>query len=461
MRTRLSILFVVGSVAATGAASVGQRDDCTRRAGHDRRQRQRLRHQDDEIQGAARLGGALRRPEHGLEAVRRRHRRPPHRPDRAGEEEDRERLARGAREVPLQGPRARPRRGSTSASSASSSRRAVQRRAQGRVRPSRWRSPRHWPPWRRLPFWQRTGPSRTVTSRAPARRRALRITPGSVGRLAERWRYRIRGEGTDFGRLTATPVVVGDTVYLQTWKSNVVALDRRTGRVRWSRDYDGAERRAERRGRRRRAGARGDRHDGVRSRRPDGQRTLEPTPREQDEQFVDIAPVVDRGRVVLRTVGFPPGGRGAVYALDAPHGTRGSGGSRRSPSPGRTTTPAGAGRGTRCRSTRRAASTSASRTPGRGAARRGPERRRLVRGQHALHGLAGRAGRRHRQGRLVRPGARPRRPRLRLPRLADPRVRRAGSVGRWSSAPARPAGSIAWDRETRRAGLGAAGRGGT
>ena len=38
------------------------------------------------------------------------------------------------------------------------------------------------------------------------------------------------------------------------------------------------------------------------------------------EQFVNITPVVDRGRVYASTVGLPPGGRGAIYALDAATG---------------------------------------------------------------------------------------------------------------------------------------------
>ena len=38
------------------------------------------------------------------------------------------------------------------------------------------------------------------------------------------------------------------------------------------------------------------------------------------EQFIAIAPVVDRGRVYVSTQGFPPGGRGALYALSAETG---------------------------------------------------------------------------------------------------------------------------------------------
>ena len=38
------------------------------------------------------------------------------------------------------------------------------------------------------------------------------------------------------------------------------------------------------------------------------------------EQFMAIAPVVDRGRVYVSTQGFVPGGRGAIYALSAATG---------------------------------------------------------------------------------------------------------------------------------------------
>jgi outer membrane protein assembly factor BamB len=38
------------------------------------------------------------------------------------------------------------------------------------------------------------------------------------------------------------------------------------------------------------------------------------------EQFIAIAPVVDRGRVYVSTQGFAPGGRGALYALSAETG---------------------------------------------------------------------------------------------------------------------------------------------
>ena len=175
-----------------------------------------------------------------------------------------------------------------------------------------------------------------------------RITSGSVGRLVERWRYRVRGEGTDFGQLTATPVVVGSTVYLQTWKSDVVALDRRTGRVRWSRPTmapnDGPNGVAVVGGRVFAATDTTAFALDARTGRDLWARRLA----DKDEQFVDIAPVVDRGRVYYSTVGFPPGG-GARSTRSTPAPAAGSGASTRSRSRGRTSTPAVAARGTRSR----------------------------------------------------------------------------------------------------------------
>ena len=48
-----------------------------------------------------------------------------------------------------------------------------------------------------------------------------------------RWRFRIPGPDTFSGVDTAAPLVVGDAVYVQDMNSNVYALDRATGRVRW------------------------------------------------------------------------------------------------------------------------------------------------------------------------------------------------------------------------------------
>ena len=51
-----------------------------------------------------------------------------------------------------------------------------------------------------------------------------------------------------------------------------------------------------------------------------GTTALVESAREPVEQFVGIAPIVDRGRVYVSTQGFPPGGRGVIYALSAATG---------------------------------------------------------------------------------------------------------------------------------------------
>jgi alcohol dehydrogenase (cytochrome c) len=148
------------------------------------------------------------------------------------------------------------------------------------------------------------------------------ITPANVHRLVPRWRYRIRGKGTSFGTLTATPIVAGNTVYLQTSKSDVVALDRATGKVRWARlttaDNDGPNGVAIAEGRVFAATDTTAFALDARTGRPLWTQRLV----SRAEQFVNIAPVADRGRVYYATVGLPPGGRGAVYALDARTGRR-------------------------------------------------------------------------------------------------------------------------------------------
>jgi alcohol dehydrogenase (cytochrome c) len=151
---------------------------------------------------------------------------------------------------------------------------------------------------------------------------ASAITDRTVGRLVERWRFRFRGGGTDFSVVTATPVIAGNTVYVQDSKSSVYALDRETGRLRWARLYaapnDGPNGVAVARGR---VFAVTD-TTAFALRTRDGRRLWSRRLVDADEQFVDIAPVVSAGRVYLSTVGFPPGGRGALYALDARTGAR-------------------------------------------------------------------------------------------------------------------------------------------
>jgi hypothetical protein len=69
------------------------------------------------------------------------------------------------------------------------------------------------------------------------------------------------------------------------------------------------------------------------------------------EQFVDVAPIARKGFIFTATTGYPPGGRGKIYALDATTGATG-GGSTRSRIRGSTRSRAGGGgSGSPCRST--------------------------------------------------------------------------------------------------------------
>ena len=130
-----------------------------------------------------------------------------------------------------------------------------------------------------------------------------------------RWRFRLTG-GSAFGAFASTPLVAGGTVYAQDLASSVFALDARTGRPRW-RYLQRAP------------------NDGPNGLAIDGARLFGATDTSvfaldlrtgrrlwarrltsRREQFVDIAPLAAQGLVFTSTVGFAPGGRGALYALD-------------------------------------------------------------------------------------------------------------------------------------------------
>jgi outer membrane protein assembly factor BamB len=142
----------------------------------------------------------------------------------------------------------------------------------------------------------------------------------SAHRLHVLWRFRLPRTSDSFGAITANPIIAGDSVYLQDSSSSVYALDARTGVVRWKHRIAAP-------------------NDGPNGLAVSGSRLYSATDTtafaldaatgrqlwtrrlaNRLEQFVGIAPVVDRGRVYYSTQGFPPGGRGAVYALAARSG---------------------------------------------------------------------------------------------------------------------------------------------
>ncbi|MEA2171408.1 MAG: quinohemoprotein ethanol dehydrogenase [Solirubrobacteraceae bacterium] len=143
------------------------------------------------------------------------------------------------------------------------------------------------------------------------------IDAGNVARLEVRWRYGLTAAPTYSGIHASTPVVDGATVYVQDLQSNVYALDRPTGELLWAHRYRAP-------------------NEGPNGLALDGEQVYGATDSDAfaldresgrelwrrhltgpTEQFVDVAPVVRDGLVFLSTIGFAPGGRGAIYALDA------------------------------------------------------------------------------------------------------------------------------------------------
>jgi outer membrane protein assembly factor BamB len=145
------------------------------------------------------------------------------------------------------------------------------------------------------------------------------LDSSNVGRLRVLWRYRLTSTQTFSGLVAATPIVAGKLVYVQDLDSNVLALDRRTGRLVW-----------EDRFRRQSGGPNGLVFaDGkvygntdiaafaldAKTGRLLWKRTLT-----VQEQPLTIAPIVARGIVVTSTTGESAGGRGTVVGLDAATG---------------------------------------------------------------------------------------------------------------------------------------------
>jgi alcohol dehydrogenase (cytochrome c) len=172
------------------------------------------------------------------------------------------------------------------------------------------------------------GTSQPVASWASANgdlsnHRALDTTlldASTIPRLRVRWRFRLTADGSSFGAITANPIISGSTVYIQDTTSSVYALNVTTGALRWKHSLAAP-------------------NDGPNGLMISGSRVYGATDTtvfaldaatgrslwsrrlvSRFEQFIAVAPVVDRGRVYLSTQGFPPGGRGAVYALSASTG---------------------------------------------------------------------------------------------------------------------------------------------
>jgi alcohol dehydrogenase (cytochrome c) len=163
-----------------------------------------------------------------------------------------------------------------------------------------------------------TSANGSVTSRRSVS--ATTLDAETIPKLQVRWRFRLRAKGTGFGAITSNPIIRGDTVYLQDSNSNVYALDVDNGALRWKHTFAAPN-----------DGPNGVTISGSRLYgatdttafaldAATGRRLWTRRLANRFEQFVGVAPIVDRGRVYVSTQGFPPGGHGVVYALSAASG---------------------------------------------------------------------------------------------------------------------------------------------
>lgn len=137
----------------------------------------------------------------------------------------------------------------------------------------------------------------------------------NVNRLRVTWRFVFPENTTYSGVDAATPIVLGDRVYIQTLRSNVYALDLATGHVVWHRRYDSVN------GGPNGLAAAGSRLFGSTNTavfaldRATG-RQLWRVRLTSGRNPIDVAPVAARGLVVTSSTGMHPGGKGTLYALD-------------------------------------------------------------------------------------------------------------------------------------------------
>ena len=146
---------------------------------------------------------------------------------------------------------------------------------------------------------------------------ASTISAADVRTLRVSWRFTPPGPLERYGAFASTPLIDGDTVYVEDLHSNVFALDRASGAVRWSRRFDaindGPNGLALAAGRI--YGATDDNAFALSS--TTGKVLWQRHLTSASQQFVNVAPVFWKGLVFLSTVGYAPLGRGVIYALDA------------------------------------------------------------------------------------------------------------------------------------------------
>ncbi|GAA3002490.1 PQQ-binding-like beta-propeller repeat protein [Kitasatospora sp. NPDC006786] len=151
------------------------------------------------------------------------------------------------------------------------------------------------------------------------------IDSHNVKNLKVKWRLPLEGDPTFAGIMASNPIVVGDTVYLISLNSDVTAVDKETGKVRWKRVFNspsvGPNGVAYARGL-----LFGTTFTGVFALDPATGRTV--WSREliaSGEGGIDVAPQVYEDTVVVSTVPntfgkYVPGAMGTIFALDTATG---------------------------------------------------------------------------------------------------------------------------------------------
>lgn len=73
---------------------------------------------------------------------------------------------------------------------------------------------------------------------AQSRNATSSIDSSNVSTLGVAWTYAIEGGISGFGAITSNPIVIGDTVYVQDMQSNIHALAKETGDLKWKSDFN-------------------------------------------------------------------------------------------------------------------------------------------------------------------------------------------------------------------------------
>jgi glucose dehydrogenase/plastocyanin len=144
------------------------------------------------------------------------------------------------------------------------------------------------------------------------------ITATNVTQLEVAWTFDVTAAG-DFGSITANPIVTGDTVYLQDMQSNIFALDRTTGALKWTKAYQVGS-----------IGPNGvtvgygmvyaalsDTSEVVGLTADSGQEVWRQTIGSPPSEGIDMAPIAFGGLVYVSTLNEAGAGRGVLSALDA------------------------------------------------------------------------------------------------------------------------------------------------